>query len=104
MQFYFWKGCKSQTVTGEVQSGKVTHLSQSQCEKISQLNSVLLKDTKLVETVFRSMELCYFDSATFSAAIIAWEDYSRKLHTEILISLSKWMAHQAIFSVQSDVF
>ncbi|XP_021293551.1 uncharacterized protein LOC110423608 isoform X4 [Herrania umbratica] len=103
VQFYFWKGCKSQTFTNEVQSGKVVKLSQSQCEKISQVKSVFLKDTKLVETVFRRVEQQSFDSASFSAAITAWEDYSRKLHKEILMSFPQWRAHQAIYSVQFDV-
>ncbi|XVF43463.1 hypothetical protein PTKIN_Ptkin02bG0041900 [Pterospermum kingtungense] len=102
VQFYFWKGCKSQTVTSEVQSCKMVHLSQSQCEKISQLNSVLMKDTKLAETLFQSLVQPYFDSATFSAAIIEWEDYSCKLNKEILMSLPQWITHQAIFSVQFD--
>ncbi|XP_022724939.1 uncharacterized protein LOC111281460 isoform X1 [Durio zibethinus] len=103
VQFYFWKGCKSQTFTSEVQFGKVVQSSQSQRDKISQVNSVFLKDTKLEETVFRSVEQYYFDSATFSAAITAWEDYSCKLHKEILISLPQWRAHQAIYRVHFDV-
>ncbi|XVE74565.1 hypothetical protein DITRI_Ditri12bG0027300 [Diplodiscus trichospermus] len=102
VQFYFWKGCKSQTFTSEVQSDKVVQLSQSQCEKINEVNSVFMKDTKLVETVFRGVEQYCFDSATFSAAITAWEDYSFKLHKEMLMSLPQWRAHQAIYSVQYD--
>ncbi|EOY01297.1 Oxidoreductase, putative isoform 2 [Theobroma cacao] len=98
VQFYFWKGCKSQTFTNEVQSGKAVQLSQSQCEQISQVKSVFLKDTKLVETVFRSVEQQSFDAATFSAAITACEDYFCKLHKEILMSLPQWRAHQAIYS------
>ncbi|XP_017971637.1 PREDICTED: uncharacterized protein LOC18610000 [Theobroma cacao] len=98
VQFYFWKGCQSQTFTNEVQSGKAVQLSQSQCEQISQVKSVFLKDTKLVETVFRSVEQQSFDAATFSAAITACEDYFCKLHKEILMSLPQWRAHQAIYS------
>ncbi|PPD73112.1 hypothetical protein GOBAR_DD29984 [Gossypium barbadense] len=75
-QFYFWEGCKSQAFTNEVQSGKAVRLSRSQSEKITQVNSVFLKDTKLVETVFQSAGQCYFNLATFSAAITEWEDYS----------------------------
>ena len=102
LQFYFWKGCKSQTLTSEVKSGKVVQLSHSQCEKISQVNSVFLKDIKLAETVFRSVEQYYGESSTFSAAITAWEDYSWKLHKEILMSLPQWRAHQAIYTVTSE--
>ncbi|TYH78507.1 hypothetical protein ES332_D04G232100v1 [Gossypium tomentosum] len=75
-QFYFWEGCKSQAFTNEVQSGNTVRLSRSQSEKTTQVNSVFLKDTKLVETVFQSAGQGYFNLATFSAAITEWEDYS----------------------------
>ncbi|KAK8516762.1 hypothetical protein V6N11_007527 [Hibiscus sabdariffa] len=103
VQYYFWKLCKSQALTNEVQCGKVVRLSQSQSEKIAQVYSVFLKDTKLVETVFHSAGQCYFEPAMFSAAITAWEDYSCKLHKEILLSLPQWRAQQAIYSIKFDV-
>ncbi|KAE8728541.1 Oxidoreductase, putative isoform 2 [Hibiscus syriacus] len=102
-QFYFWKLWKSQALTNKVECGKAVRLSQSQSEKISQVNSVFLKDTKLVETVFHSADQCYFDPVTFSASIAAWEDYSCKLHKEILLSLPQWRAHQAIYRIKFDV-
>ncbi|KAB2088382.1 hypothetical protein ES319_A04G172300v1 [Gossypium barbadense] len=44
-QFYFWKGCKSQAFTNEVQSGKAVRLSRSQSEKITQVG--VNRDTML---------------------------------------------------------
>ncbi|OMO60824.1 Oxoglutarate/iron-dependent dioxygenase [Corchorus capsularis] len=72
VQFYFWKVCNS----GTIQSGEVVQISQAQLEKIIEVKSVFMKDPKLAKTIFRSLEQHSFGSATFSAAITAWDDYS----------------------------
>ncbi|KAF8389678.1 hypothetical protein HHK36_024197 [Tetracentron sinense] len=104
LQFYFWKATQLQATKVETATGNVVRLSESLREKINSLKSMLLNDHQLAETVFSHMSCDpfrqpTFDWADFSAAVAAWEDYTCKLHKEMLLSLSYWRSHQSIFSV-----
>ncbi|XP_021641297.2 uncharacterized protein LOC110636073 isoform X2 [Hevea brasiliensis] len=83
---------------------QVIQLSQSQKENIIALKSFVLRDHQLVEMVFSCVsnrQKCQdsFDWAKFSAAISAWEDYTHKLHEELLLSLPYWRTERIIYSV-----
>ncbi|KAJ7942820.1 2-oxoglutarate (2OG) and Fe(II)-dependent oxygenase superfamily protein [Quillaja saponaria] len=107
VHFYCWKASALQSFKVRVGTSKIVELSKSQAEKVSDLKSLLLKDTELAETIFYSLtcrenELHCFDWTNFVAAIAAWEDYAWKLRKEIRSSLAYWRAHQSLYNVQSD--
>ncbi|XP_021641298.2 uncharacterized protein LOC110636073 isoform X3 [Hevea brasiliensis] len=102
VQFYCWKA--SELLISCFETCKVIQLSQSQKENIIALKSFVLRDHQLVEMVFSCVsnrQKCQdsFDWAKFSAAISAWEDYTHKLHEELLLSLPYWRTERIIYSV-----
>ncbi|GLT73858.1 hypothetical protein SLA2020_456890 [Shorea laevis] len=106
VQFYCWKAFQSQTFLYEEQAGKVVQLPQALGEKIHSLESVARRDFQLAGVAFGNIasheKVQYsFDWNNFSAAITSWEDYTCKLHKELLISLPQWRTHQCIHSISS---
>lgn len=107
VQFYNWKASQNPTFLYEDQAGKVVQLSPSQLEKTRSLKSVFQKYAQLSETVFGNITfdekaLHSFDWNNLSAAISKWEDYSGKLHNELLISFPQWKIHQSICTSDFD--
>lgn len=107
VQFYSWKSSKLHTTEVEMGSvNLVVKLSESQREKINSLRSIFLKDRELAETVLGitcgGCRQQSFQWTSFSAAVVAWEDYTRELSKRLSLSLPYWRTHQAIFSVPFD--
>ncbi|KAL6351656.1 hypothetical protein AAG906_041010 [Vitis piasezkii] len=107
VQFYSWKASKLQTSTVERETEiLVVKLSESQREKINSLRTTFLNDQQLAETVLGTScgesRQHSFQWISFSAAVGAWEDYTRELRKELVLSLPYWRTHQAIFSVPFD--
>lgn len=100
MQFYAWK--VSDLVQMEVETANVFQLSESQQQQVNTLKSLFLKDCYLVEIIF-GYKVCKFNSSfdfsKLSAASFAFEDYSCRLHNELLISLPYWRTHQILHKV-----
>ncbi|WCJ33675.1 2-oxoglutarate (2OG) and Fe(II)-dependent oxygenase superfamily protein [Euphorbia peplus] len=106
IQFYFWKAMDLPNCEIEVENGKVIELSESQKERVSALKLVVLKDRQLAESVF-GYNKSYRDSfnwAKFSCAVAAWEDYTSKLHQELLLSLPFWKKQNIIYRVPFQGF
>ncbi|KAG6766004.1 hypothetical protein POTOM_030068 [Populus tomentosa] len=109
VQFHHWKASDLPDAQSEVEPGDVDHvvrLSKSQQEVVKSLRSQLLKDHQLVEMIF-SCAICSrnqqnFDWERFSAAIVGLEDYTSKLHKELLMSLPYWRTHGIIYSVPPE--
>lgn len=107
VQFYSWKASKLQTSKVERETENlVVKLSESQREKINSLRTTFLNDQQLAETVLGKScgesRQHSFQWVSFSAAVGAWEDYTRELRKELVLSLPYWINHQAIFSVPFD--
>ncbi|CBI26784.3 unnamed protein product, partial [Vitis vinifera] len=107
VQFYSWKASKLQTSKVERETENlVVKLSESQREKINNLRTTFLNDQQLAETVLGTScgesRQHSFQWVSFSAAVGAWEDYTRELRKELVLSLPYWRTHQAIFSVPFD--
>lgn len=107
VQFYSWKASKLQTSKVERETENlVVKLSESQREKINSLRTTFLNDQQLAETVLGTScgesRQHSFQWVSFSAAVGAWEDYTRELRKELVLSLPYWRTHQAIFSVPFD--
>lgn len=107
VQFYSWKASKLQTSKVERETENlVVKLSESQREKINSLRTTFLNDQQLAETVLGTScgesRQHSFQWVSFSAAVGAWEDYTRELRKELVLSLPYWINHQAIFSVPFD--
>ncbi|XP_019054962.1 PREDICTED: uncharacterized protein LOC104607266 isoform X2 [Nelumbo nucifera] len=104
LQFYSWKASEYQEATVGRGSGNVVSLSQLQLKKNNSLKPIPLGDIQIARTVFGSVSCdearqSSFHWAGFTAALEAWESYSRKLRQELLMSLPFWRTHQSIFSV-----
>ncbi|XP_034690486.1 uncharacterized protein LOC117918058 isoform X2 [Vitis riparia] len=107
VQFYSWKASKLQTSKVERETENlVVKLSESQREKINSLRTTFLNDQQLAETVLGTScgesRQHSFQWVSFSAAVGAWEVYTRELRKELVLSLPYWINHQAIFSVPFD--
>lgn len=107
VQFYSWKASKLQTSKVERETENlVVKLSESQREKINSLRTTFLNDQQLAETVLGTScgesRQHSFQWVSFCAAVGAWEDYTRELRKELVLSLPYWINHQAIFSVPFD--
>lgn len=104
VEFYCWKALDWLDCGIEVDTGKVIQLSESEKERISALKILVLKDHQLAESVLGGISCNKnrkdsFDWAKFTSAIAAWEDYTTKLHKELLHSLPFWTKQQIIYSV-----
>lgn len=78
-------------------------MSESQTERIQHLKLLFVKNYQSAETTFthssrRSFLEQSIDWASFSAANVAWEAYTSKLHQEILSSFPEWKKYNSIFS------
>lgn len=109
VQFYCWKASELLNSQFEVEASKVVQLSESQQEKISAFRSLCLKDHELAEMVFSCMTSnenwqSSFDWAKFSAAVAELEDYTCKLHKQLLMSLPSWRTQGIIYSVPFEGF
>ncbi|XP_037492348.1 uncharacterized protein LOC105634172 [Jatropha curcas] len=107
VQFYYWKASELLSSGLEVEPGEVIQVSQSQQEKINILKSLVQKDHQLPEMVFGCVSFFKnlkhsFDWEKFSAAIASWEDYTCRLHKDLLMSLPYWRTQQIIYSVQFE--
>ena len=106
VQFYSWKAEPQTSKVERETENLVVKLSESQREEINSLRTIFLKDRQLAETVLG--KTCdesrqhSFQWVSFSAAIGAWEDYTRELVKELVFSLPYWITHQAIFYVPFD--
>uniref|UniRef100_A0A2P2JG64 Oxidoreductase n=1 Tax=Rhizophora mucronata TaxID=61149 RepID=A0A2P2JG64_RHIMU len=104
VQFYCWKASEFQNSQLQIGSVKVVQLSQSQRESISAVKSTFMKNHQLAERIFGCMTCDgnrqhSFDWNTFSAAVAAFEDYTHRLHKELLMSLPHWRTQQIIYNV-----
>ncbi|KAM2329863.1 uncharacterized protein LOC126607612 [Malus sylvestris] len=105
VQFHCWKAPGLESV--KLETSKVVRLSQSQREIILHLKSSFVKDLHLLESVFSNVACAEssqnsFNWADFSVAVTLWEDYSRKLHKELVMSFPHWRTHHSIFYVSFD--
>lgn len=94
---------------GKEVSLNIKPLSQAQQQDINGLKLVALPDLPRAETFIRDLnfgsKLQYpFDWASFSAAVVDWEEYSSKLHKELVLSFPLWRKHESIFPSPLDDF
>ncbi|CAN6549710.1 unnamed protein product [Malus baccata var. baccata] len=105
VQFHCWKAPGLESA--KLETSKVVRLSQSQRDIILHLKSSFVKDLHLLESVFSNVACAEssqnsFNWADFSVAVTLWEDYSRKLHKELVMSFPHWRTHHSIFYVSFD--
>ncbi|KAK1380675.1 Procollagen-proline 3-dioxygenase [Heracleum sosnowskyi] len=104
LQFYYWKCTAWQPSEYKVNSDDIVQMSELQLERIQSLKLLFVKNYQSAETTFthrcsrRSFLELSIDWASFSAANVAWEAYTSKLHQEILCSFPEWKKHNSIFS------
>lgn len=106
VQFYCWKAPDFKSAKVE-ETTSVVFLSQSQRERFVCLKSLFAKDVRLVDSVFSNATFVEsarhsFNWVDFTIAIAMWEDYARKLHRELVMSLPHWRTQQSIFNVSLD--
>lgn len=107
MQFFYWKRTEWKPSEYKANSDDIVQMSESQLERIQNLKVLFVKNYQTVETTFThgSIKRCFLeqsiDWASFSAANVAWEAYTSKLHQEILSSFPEWKEHNSIFSNSS---
>ncbi|KAI5353408.1 PREDICTED: prolyl 3-hydroxylase [Prunus dulcis] len=106
VQFYCWKAPDFKSAKVE-ETTTVVVLSQSQRERFVCLKSLFAKDVCLVDSVFSNVTFVgsaqhSFNWVDFRIAIAKWEDYARKLHRELVMSLPHWRTQQSIFNVSLD--
>ncbi|CAL8995260.1 unnamed protein product [Prunus brigantina] len=106
VQFYCWKAPDFKSAKVE-ETTTVVVLSQSQRERFVCLKSLFAKDVCLVDSVFSNVTFVEsaqhsFNWVDFTIAIATWEDYVRKLHRELVMSLPHWRTQQSIFNVSLD--
>lgn len=108
LQFYDWKRTEWHPFENNVNDNDVVQMSELQWERVQSLKLLFVKNYECVDSIFthRSSGRCLFekpiDWASFAAANVAWEAYTRKLHQEILVSFPEWKAHHSIFSIPSN--
>lgn len=105
VQFHCWKAPGLESA--KLETSEVVRLSQSQRERNLHLKSSFVKDLHLLESVFSNVACAEssqnsFNWADFSVAATLWEDYSRKLHKELVMSFPHWRTHHSIFNVSFD--
>ncbi|ONI31893.1 hypothetical protein PRUPE_1G337400 [Prunus persica] len=105
VQFYCWKAPDFKSA--KVEETTTVVLSQSQRERLVCLKSLFAKDVCLVDSVFSNVTFVgsaqhSFNWVDFRIAIAKWEDYVRKLHRELVMSLPHWRTQQSIFNASLD--
>ncbi|CAH9053314.1 unnamed protein product [Cuscuta epithymum] len=99
--FYFWKFLDLR-IEQKMTPAKVTLIYEMQRAHINDLKHIYVRDAQVAKTLFGLQSALKdiqneFDWASFSSAVSEWEDYTCKLHNELLLSLSQWRSHQFIF-------
>ncbi|WOH13258.1 hypothetical protein DCAR_0832767 [Daucus carota subsp. sativus] len=104
LQFYYWKHTEWQPSDYKANNDDVVQMSESLLERIQNLKLQFVRNYRSVEAIFpdrtggRSLLEQSIDWASFSAANVAWEAYTSKLHQEILNSFPEWKMHNSMFS------
>ncbi|KAL5721816.1 procollagen-proline 3-dioxygenase [Ranunculus cassubicifolius] len=102
VQFYRWKKFELHAINLRMEDKNV----KLQTEGNAILRSVPLGDYELARKVFQSVcsdehTQSIFDWAHFSAALVAWEKYTRQLRKELCSNLPCWQTYQSIFHVSA---
>ncbi|ESQ28473.1 hypothetical protein EUTSA_v10018688mg [Eutrema salsugineum] len=105
VQFYHWKASELKTSNVENDTvEEVKAMTQPHLETINALKSVFLPDEGLVTTIFghscsNGDRKDSLDLTDISPAITSWEEYTCKLHKELVSSLPQWKTYQTIHKV-----
>ncbi|XP_065857362.1 uncharacterized protein [Euphorbia lathyris] len=97
VEFYSWKALDLANCDSDIEV-EVIQISESEKERVS---AVVLKDDKVAESVF-GCNKSYQDSfgwPRFSCAVAALEDYTTKLHQQLLLNLPFWKKLNIIYTV-----
>ncbi|KAL9226020.1 hypothetical protein vseg_001876 [Gypsophila vaccaria] len=106
VQFYHWNQCNLLHFKHANNSGDVIQLSEAQKQNVQKVRCLLSSSMPLDATIFHYSSSCMlkepqFDWDSFSASMTSWEEYTSKLHAQLMVHLPFWKEHASLFSVSS---
>ncbi|KAH9625060.1 hypothetical protein KSS87_010550 [Heliosperma pusillum] len=104
VQFYYWNRTNLLQSEGVRNAGNITQLSEAQKQDVCNLRSSLSRSMKLDASIFcysssRTIGYTHFDEESFSTSLTSWEEYTSKLHEQLIVHLPFWKEYKSLFSV-----